>query len=310
MKHLVLSVAACMALSGVAKAADLPARPSGPPPFFLFSDNQVYFEFKPFGKEPGVSDKFHPGGTTIQKYIVGYTHFDVFQYGTNFANIEFLKSSPQDPPAGFPSQFNANFTAPNSGPGAQEFYGLYRGTLSGNALTRSKMFSFGIIKDVSLAYGFDANTKNVQFDPQKREVTGGFQLAFDTPGVFNVTFNISHEWNNNGILHKGVSFKAAPELEIVYAQPLTFTSLPLSLAGFVTVVAPKGRDGFGVKTKTELNSETRLVLDAGKTFGGPAGRTDIFVGYKYWRNKFGGDNRLTPGSIESTVFAGIAFHLF
>ncbi len=42
---------------------------------------------------------------------------------------------------------------------------------------------------------------------------------------------------------------------------------------------------------------------------------DVFVGYKYWLNKFGnnshfGDNSYTPGSYESQVFAGVALHAF
>ena len=70
------------------------------------------------------------------------------------------------------------------GHGATEFYGVYRGTLSGNALTHSKMFTFSpiFIKDISIEYGADGEFQNVAISPNKRLIVGGIQFAFDVPG--------------------------------------------------------------------------------------------------------------------------------
>ena len=318
--NIIAAVAIALNAASVAShaaAADLASTPAPLPTLapmgFAFSDTQVYFTYKPYGREPGVAEPApnQNAGTNIKKYIFGLTHFDVWQYGTNFFNVEFLQSSYKDPPAGAAA---AAYT------GAVEVYSLYRGTISGNAVTGTKAFSFGPVKDISLGFGVDANTKNTSFGSDKKLVVVGPRIDFDVPGVLGVQFNLAHEWNHNGFTGKAVSFRVAPEIEVVYAQPLTFTGLPLSVAGFANFVLPKGRDGFGNSTKIEINSETKLVLDAGKLLGYQPGVFDLFVGYKYWLNKFGNDSQLrataypyllsNPGSVESTVFAGAAWHVF
>ena len=316
--NVLLAAALSATAHSAAYAADLPSMkapafapiaPSG----FLFSDTQVYFMYKPWGREPGIANlpPNQNAGTNINKYIFGVTHFDAWTYGTNFFNAEFLQSGTKDPPA---------FAGATANTGAVEVYGLYRGTLSFNALSNSKMFSFGPVKDISFGFGVDANSKNTVFGPAKKLVVAGPRIDFDVPGVLAVQFNISHEWNYNGIVGKGVTFRTAPEIEFVYSQSLSFTGLPLTLTGFTNIVLPKGKDGFGNYTKTEVNSDTRLVLDAGKVLGYQPGVFDLFVGYKYWLNKFGNDSQLrsagppylliNPGSVESTIFAGAAWHVF
>ena len=324
MKKMLIAAAFCAATTLTAHAADLVSRKAPPPPpaapfGFLFEDTQVYFTYKPFGKEPGVRNgpPNQSQGANTPKYIFGLTHFDVWQYGTNFFNVELLQSTRHDPPA--PS--TPYYLTGAVGTGATEVYGLYRGTISGNSVTGSKVFAIGgIVKDLSLGFGVDANTKNTSFASEKKFVVVGPRIDFDVPGVLGVQFNLAHEWNYNGIVQKSVSFRVGAEIEVVYAQPLTFTGLPLSIAGFTNFVFPKGRDGFGNYTKTEINSETKLVLDIGQVVAGRKGLVDLYVGYKYWLNKFGNDSQLrnntypyqlaAPGSVESTVFAGIAWHVF
>ena len=317
MKKILTAAVLGLGLATAAHAADLPtkkapATPAAAGPFgFLYEDTQIYFAYKPFGKEPGVSDALHPGGTPIQKYIFGLTHFDVWNYGTNFFNIEFLQSDSKDPPAG---------AIANAGTGATEIYGVYRGTLSGNSLTGTKAFSFGPIKDISLGFGGDFNTKNTTFGPSKKLLVIGPHIDFALPipgAVFGVSLNLAHEWNYNGIVGKAVSFRAAPEIETNYMIPLAFTGVPLRLEGYTNFVLPKGKDGFQNWSKLEINSDTKLALDIGKLAGW--GRSvDVFVGYKYWLNKFGNDHSLytragtmaNPGSVESTVFVGASWHVF
>jgi hypothetical protein len=310
-------IAGVLALASVngAAAADLvtkapPAK--APLPFFIFADTQLSYWHEFSGAEPGV-------GRPIQKDILTITHFDVWKYGTNFVNIDFLKSDKHDPAApwggiGFP------IPASGIGDGAAEVYGLFRSTVSFNSLSGGKAFTFGPVKDVSFYYGADANTKNTAFAPQKRDVVAGLQLAFNVPGYFNVAANYYKEWNHNGIvpqlgspagMRENVEFKGTLEFETQYMQPLSFLGgVPLRFSGFTNVVLPKGNDGFGTPTKTELLTDNRLTLDVGKLVADKANWIDLFVGYRYWQNKFGNDHNLdaTRGSTESTAYVGLAWH--
>jgi len=305
--------------AGYAAAADIVTK--APPPaaqqsFFLFSDWQISYWHEFSGAEPAV-------GKPIHKDIVTLTHFDVWRYGTNFFNVDFLKSSNHDPAApwggiGFP------IPPGGVGQGAFEVYALYRGTLSWNALSASKAFSFGPVKDISFYYGVDANTKNTAFAPQKDLIVAGLQVAFDVPGFFNVAVALHKEWNHNGIVPQlvaigvgcpgacaeNVSFRPTAVFETQYMQPLTFTGLPLRFGGFTNVVLPKGADGFGNQTKTEVLSDNRLTLDIGKLAANRPDLVDLFGGYRYWLNKFGNDHHsdATGGSLERTWYIGIALH--
>ncbi|MGU3540752.1 hypothetical protein [Methylobacterium sp. A54F] len=303
---------------GSAAAADLQekmapeARPVPETGFFLFSDTQIgtYHEFS--AREPGIpATGGNPlDGRGIPKTVLNISHADAWAYGTNFFSLDILKSGSQDP---------AGYAFPNSGiatgVGATEAYGLYRGTLSGNALTGTTAFAVpGLIKDVSLSYGTDLNSKNTAFGSEKRLVVAGLNVAFDLPaGFLNLAVHASKEFNRNGLVPlpaRAVEFNVTPEFEIVYKLPLGFTGLPLSLAGFNNIVLPKGRDGFGAETVTEFLSRTNLVLDLGKLVYDQPGKVDVFVGFQYWRNKFGNDARRVPGSEEKTFLAGVSLHVF
>lgn len=302
---ILLGAAAAAALATQAFAADLTAKKPAPAPqplpYFLFSDTQVSYSFYTRAKEPGINGP-------VQKNVLSITHFDVTKWGTNFANIDFLKSNHFDP-------------ANNSNNGALEVYGLYRGTLSGNYLAGSKAFAFGPIKDVSLAAGFDANTKNTEFAPQKRLLVGGVQIDFAVPGYLTVAVLAGKEWNHCGLSFcdplvgtartNDPEFNVNAHIEIGYMQPLAFTGMPLRFSGYTNIVTPKGKDGFGAQTKTEVLSDNRLTLDVGKLAWGKANSVDAFVGYRYWLNKFGNASKggNTGGTIENQIYVGAAFHL-
>ncbi|WP_200927272.1 hypothetical protein [Methylobacterium sp. Leaf100] len=301
------------------------AAPLREPSFFLFSDTQVSFRYQFPAAEPGVQIQRADGGfrnRDIPKYITNISHADAWVYGTNFFSLDILKSTSQDPagttnaPGGFAQYDN----------GATEAYGLYRGTLSLNALTGTKAFTVpGLVKDVSLAFGFDANTKNTAFGPKKRDVVGGLTFSVDVPaGFLNISAHAYKEWNRNGFNIGGdrdVSFDTVPEFEIVYNFPITFfPNVPLSLAGFNNIVMPKGkgiRDAFNYPggyypgTGVEFLSRTNLVLDVGKMIWNQPNKLDAFVGFQYWLNKFGNVERTTfKGTEEKSFLAGIAFHIF
>ncbi len=309
-------------VAGQAAAADIvtkaaPAAPAAAP-FFLFSDTQLSYWHEFSGAEPGV-------GRPIQKEIVTITHIDVWKYGANFVNIDFLKSDKHDPAApwggvGFP------IPPGGIGDGALEVYALYRGTLGFNEIFNTKAFKFGPVKDLAFYYGGDVNTKNTAFAPQKNLIVGGLQVQFDVPGYFNVAVALHKEWNHNGIVPQlaaigvgcpgacaeNVNFRPTAVFEAQYMQPLGFFGVPLRFSGFTNVVLPKGRDGFGNQTKTELLTDNRLTLDVGKLAANKPNWIDLFGGYRYWQNKFGGDHNLdaTGGGTESTWYVGLAWHAF
>lgn len=57
----------------------------------------------------------------------------------------------------------------------------------------------GLVKDVSLAFGFDANAQNDAFGSKKRDVVGGLNFAFDVPaGFLNASVHAYKKWNRNG----------------------------------------------------------------------------------------------------------------
>ena len=103
------AAAALWAGTAGAMAADLPvtkgppAAPASPLPFFFVNDNIFSLSQQFTATDPGV-----PG--TTSKTVVNFTHFDVWAYGTNFINMELLKSNSNDPAAPC-----GNYLAPQAG---------------------------------------------------------------------------------------------------------------------------------------------------------------------------------------------------
>ena len=218
-----------------------------------FSDNNVSWRYGPAFREPGVTNSAHANGIDIPKNILNVTHVDGGAMWANFLSLDLLFSTGRDP-------------ANNSGSGAVEFYGIYRGDLSLNQALRTQSFAVGgVLQDVSLQVGFDANTKNTEFAPAKKLLVFGPDFHWTIPGGFlSTAIQFSKEWNNNGIIDQSVSFDPALEFETVWSVPLGFTHLPLSFDGFGNLVGPKGTDGFGNETKTEVLTEPRLTSMSGR----------------------------------------------
>ena len=298
-------VAGAMLASAIAPslAADLPSTksPATPviPAFFIFSDTSLSYHYEWNAREPGIRG-------AIQKHVVSLTHADAWAYGSNFFNIDFLKSNSKDPAAG----------PLGTTDGAFEVYGFFRSTLSLNSLSGSKAFALGgIIKDIAIEYGADANTKNTAFAPQKRDVVIGPQIQFNVPGYLNVGFLLYKEWNHNGITAPALSnveFKPALNIDVTYMFPLTFTGLPLSVNGYFEYVTPKGRDGFGVQTTYEIHTENHLTLDLGAVVAKKPKTVDLWIGHRYWQNKFGNNNKLIANkdATENQFLVGLTWHMF
>jgi hypothetical protein len=86
-----LVLLACIS-SGVAYAADLPVKAVAPvaAPFFFVSDNRLTYAYQFTGTDPGFANQ-------TAKQVLAFTHFDAWAYGTNFINLELIKSDHADP---------------------------------------------------------------------------------------------------------------------------------------------------------------------------------------------------------------------
>lgn len=281
----------------------LVAAVSPPARAFEWVDNEVSLTFGPTYAEPGVASTTHPRGSDIVKEVVSVTHADGFAYGTNFINVDILHSSGADP-------------ANNSTSGAIELYSVFRNVLSGNALTGTTNFSIGPIADIGWETGGDLETKDTAFAANKRLIVAGPQFSFVIPslfggkdGFFNLSLHIEHEWNNNGIVGKPVDFDPTFEMETAWALTMPFTvgAFPVTFKGFANLIAPKGIDGFGNQTKTEILVHPKLMVNLGEVIHGNKDRLEVGVGLEYWYNKFGNDHTKVPGSIQTTPLAIVTY---
>jgi len=331
---LAFAFAATTALAGAAFAADMSMPVKAPPikdvPFFLVNDTSVSFTWYPNATDPGVCAGAVPdgfcSGNSFSKYVGSATHFDVWAYGTNFFNVDYLKSSKNDPINGVPGAA-----------GAAEVYAFGRSVINFNEVTGTKWFSNWFFKNVGFEFGGDANTENNQLSPEVRKLDLGLAFHFNLPGTVILGVLAQKEWNHNsfdscgtqnsavggvpgapiafgcngggpGVVFTGDrEFHWAPRLELVMSEPLSFLPIPLTWNSFTGVTFPKGTGissanmaavGTGLtpwnvdtnETKTEVFEDNRLTLDISKIWWGKAGIWDGYVGWRYWYNKFGTDH--------------------
>lgn len=249
-----------------------------------WSDTFLGFRGSSQYREPGIDG-------TVKKDILQLGHASGWAYGSNFFNVDVLKSDGRDP-------------AHNSTAGATEVYVVYRGSLSLGKLTRRDL-SFGPVRDLSLTAGIDLNSKNTAFAPAKRMWVLGPTFHFKAGrGFCDLGVFLSRERNHNGIVGKEVDFDTTWQLGLAWALPFRTGSLGWKFQGFANRIAPKGKDGFGRETKAETLSDLFLFADLGTAIGGKAGRVFAGLGYEYWNNKFGGANSDLPApSTNKTVHA-------
>jgi hypothetical protein len=340
--------AAAFASAGLARAADVPVKAvkkAADLPFFFVIDDRVTFSWMPRGTDPGVFSVRPDGGIngTTAKQVYSFTHFDLWQYGSNFFTISAFKSDHNDPAnpctnAGVVFNPGTGIATPASCEGATEIYGLFRSTFSGNSIFNTKAFSYGPLHDISLEVGMDANTENNYLSPAKRDVVAGLQFAFDLPykGYIDVAPLMYWEfYNRNAFTQCGGGFAgtiAYPNagascltdgnrsfdptwaVEVNYYMDLGFLPENMqfwSISGRAGWYGKKGYENnplVGVNTAIELNSEPiRLTFDAGKAIWGAkySHFVDLWVAYRYWQNKFGIDHK-TSGVCNVTP--GVSNH--
>jgi hypothetical protein len=315
LRRTLLAVVIASAAIGQAGAADLPvkAAPMAAPesPFFIVNENSVSYHYE--------FDATNPGAGTTPKHVLSYTHFDVWAYGTNFINIDWLKATNgKAPPNGTPAA-PCDFTGAGVCPGYTEIYGFFRSTFGFNQMFHTKAFSMGPLTNVSLMVGADLNTDNTSLGSAKRSIETGLQFSFAAPykGFINLTPTIYKEWQHDGFgtlvgYNPGgdVDFKTTWGFEWLYVQPLGFLppALPLTYKFFGTIHGPKGTGEPGVpKRITEYYLQQNLELDVGKMVTGKAGMFSVWAGYRWWKNKFGLDPATTGfvGTLEKTWLTGV-----
>jgi nucleoside-specific outer membrane channel protein Tsx len=255
----------------------------------------------------------NPGAPTVaardvNKIIVNVGHFDVWDYGTNFFNVDALFSNANEPAYAIGNG--------SSGGGSTEFYAVYRAQLSPDKILGVNT-KFGPFTAINFEIGGDAEAENTQFAPDKKLLVAGPNFNIGLPaGFLNIGVHVSKEWNNNGYCANActvpggaISFHATPEFEFVWLYSLKgLTGLPIDFKGFLNVVLPKGKTGFGVETVTEVLARPTVSLDIGTLLFNKPHKPDIYFAVELWENKFGNDHTKTSGSEEVAPEFGIEMH--
>lgn len=259
-----------------------------------WSDTFVGYRYGTQFTEPTIDEK-------VKKHVLSLTHASGYDYGQNFFNLDLLQSDENDP---------ANDTvagdafADNDNDGAFEAYVTYR-----HQLYLGKVFdadlSFGPVKEVALTAGLDLNTKNTQFAPRKQMLVVGPTLKFDLPKGF-VDFSVlyAHERNHNGFNDPGerdVTFNDYTIYNLAWGVPFDLGAVPMKFQGFGNYNTAKG-----LGTTDETLVRTNLMVDVGQLAFNKSNTVWAGVGYEYWRNKFGNQDKV--GIDTDAVTANLEWH--
>ncbi len=223
----------------------------------------------------------------IKKNIFNLSHVSGYAYGTNFFSVDFLMSDNKDP------------GGKGSTNGAQEVYIVYRNTVDLSKVTGSS-FAAGPLRGLGVTGGFDVNSKtDAGYNSKKRMLVLGPTFMFDVPGFLNV--GLLALWESNAPYNTFTStstprysYDVHPMLTGAWAIALS-KNVPLTFEGFANIIAPKGKNEFGVQTATETNIDAQLMYDI-STLAGTKGKFKVGFEYQYWKNKFGNDHKGAAGN--------------
>jgi len=272
-----------LALLGLATLAAVPARAAD------WSDTSLGFRTGSKFQEPGIAD-------AIQKNILSLNHVSGYSLGSNFFNVDMLKSDSKDP---------MNSEGPGTSGGAQEVYIAYRHNLSLSKVFGSKL-EFGPVRDIEFTAGFDYNAKNTQFAPSVFKLMVGPNFSFKVPGFLTVGVLYYKEKNHNayGTFAPGgtldVSFDPTYQIAAAWGINLPLGPVATKFKGFGTFTGTKGKTGDMVDTKAETLIDTFWMFDASPVLGAKAGTWQIGPGFQYWNNKFGNPT-FAPGDTGGMV---------
>lgn len=239
----------------------------------------------------------------IGKNILNLTYVDRNEYGSNFLNVDMLKSTPLDPAA--PVNSTVGGGTGNGAAGATEFYLTYRYQLQiGKAF--KKDLAVGPIKDFGVTAGVDLNTKNNNAAPQKQLFVIGPTIKFDVPGVLDFSILYAKEQNHNGYLSTAsaygkqgfgpgsipvqnptMTFGSQALFNATWLLPFNAGPAPMKFQGFANYLTQKGSDYFGNPTAPETLSRMSLMVDVGQLAMNKKNTFWLGIGYEYWNNKFG-----------------------
>jgi hypothetical protein len=240
-----------------------------------WSDTFLGYRTGPAFREPGYE-------AAIQKQILSLNYVGGNSLGSNFFNVDMLKSDSSDP---------INNVAPAAAKGAQEVYVAYRNNLSLSAIFKTKMEA-GIIRDVEWTSGFDYNAKNTQFAPSVYKLMTGPTLSFKVPGFLTVGVQYYKEWNHNsyGAFAGGnnnVVFDGTYQINAAWGINAPIGPVSGKFKGFAAFTGPKGKDGSKVDTKLESLIDAYWMADFSGLVSAKKGTWQIGPGVEYWNNKFG-----------------------
>jgi nucleoside-specific outer membrane channel protein Tsx len=259
----------------------------------IWSDTSLGFKTSSNFQEPGVKD-------SVKKDIFSLTHASGYSVGSNFFNVDMLKSGPTDPA-------NTEGTVPGQkSDGAQEVYVTYKHTLSLSKVFSTKM-EFGPVRDMEVTGGFDYSAKNTTFAPQVWKLMVGPQFSFKVPGFLTVAVLYYKETNHNSFgafnIAKGGSLNPSfdPTYQIAGAWGIDapIGAVNTKVKGFFTYTGAKGKDGSGVETKPETLFNIYWMGDISPIFGAKKGTFQVGPGFQYWNNKFGDPTYATPADVPA-----------
>lgn len=225
----------------------------------------------------------------VSKTILNVTHVSQDDYGRNFLFMDYYISGMEDP-----SKDNAT--------GAEEFYGLYRRTLSYNALAKDPIDS-SWVKDVHLSGRMDVGYENTQLSPRPFKVRMGGLVDFKIPkGSLEWGLEGIYQKSYNGITHRHFEFDPSFVTWMSWNYPVTQKS---QFSGILEYLEAIGEDGFGNDTKPLTIFRANYIYDIGQPKGFKVG-----VGYEQFNNKYSSNNAADPtnGSDQKTFVLLGSYH--
>ena len=262
---LALTLAAALCAAGPAAAMD-------------WSDTSVGYRFGTQFAEPyNTAD--------IRKHIVFLTHASGYQYGSNYMNLDVLKSDSKDD-------------------SATEAYLVYRHTLDLGKLSGHD-FKGGGMRGLGLTLGFDWNTKNDNsYASRKRMLVAGPTLMVDVPGFLNISLLALWESNDPKGVPKRYTYDTHAMLNAAWGIPI---ANGWSFEGYMNYIGSKGKNEFGGPTGPETNIDMQVMYDFSAAAGMKPGKLKAGFEYQYWRNKFGNPSNV-PGSLARTPMVRAEYH--
>lgn len=246
-----------------------------------WSDTSLGIRWGDKFREPENDDK-------VTKTILNITHASGDRWGTNLFVTDLFLSTRSDPS--------------RSGSGAREIYSFYKRAFSVAALSDID-FSNGFIKDFNFNTRIDLGSKNSGLSPRPKKLRLGISIDLAVPvGRMDIGIDVYRERNHNGFVGNDFNFDTTYAIWSTWNFPIYGKS---SFEGLIDYVGAMGKDGFGVKTKPSTMVRLNYVYDIGASGGFKVG-----VGYQYFRNKYGNDNKRDAkrGSTENAYTLQLNYH--